>query len=288
VIPNGVGRAYKAKELTEALAGVDAIISGTDELTGGVLRSAPSLKTIAKHGVGVDNIDLDSARDLGVIVTSTPGAIHDSVADLTLALILALARQVIPAHQSMVEGNWKGFIGSELRGKTLGIVGLGRIGKEVCVRGKAFGMNVIAFDPYPNETFAAEHLVTFVNLDELLANSDYVSVHAGVAQPERPMLGAVEFALMKPGARLINTARGNLIDEAALAAALNDGRLAGAGLDVFASEPPAGSPLITCSNVVLTPHIGGQTREGLLRMGQMTVDNCLAALAGRPPHYRVP
>lgn len=287
VIPNGVGRAYLATELGEALHGVDAIITGTDELTGEVISEADSLKTIAKHGVGLDTIDLAAARERGIIVTATPGAIHDSVADLTLGLLLAVARNLAPAHASVIAGEWRGFVGSELRGKTLGIVGLGRIGKEVCVRARAFGMEIVAHDPYPDDAFAAVHGVDFLPLIELLGRADAVSLHAGISDVGRPLLGAEELAAMKPGAFLINTARGNLVDEAALADALRAGRLGGAGLDVFASEPPLGSPLLDCDNVVLTPHIAGQTRDGLLRMGEMTAENCLRALRGEPPLYRV-
>jgi D-3-phosphoglycerate dehydrogenase len=287
VIPNGVGRAYRAAELREALRGMDAIISGTDEITAEVIAGAESLRTIAKHGVGLDNIDLAAARARGIIVTATPGAIHDSVADLTFALLLAVTRQVVPAHASVVAGKWRGFVGTELRGKMLGIVGLGRIGKEVCRRAQAFGMLVVAHDPYPDDAFAAAHGVTYLPLPDLLQRADAVSLHAGIADAGRPLLGAGELAAMKPGAFLINTARGNLVDEAALAAALREGRLGGAGLDVFAAEPPAGSPLLRCENVVFSPHIAGQTRDGLLRMGEMTVENCLRALRGEQPLFQV-
>lgn len=288
VIPNGVGRAYRASELREALLGVDAIITGTDELTGEVIAGAETLRTIAKHGVGLDTIDLGAARERGIVVSSTPGAIHDSVADLTLALLLAVARNLVSAHASVLAGEWRGFVGTELRGRTLGIIGLGRIGKEVCRRAQAFGMVVAAHDPYPDEAFAVAHGVAFLSLMELLARSDAVSLHAGISDPDRPLIGANELAAMKQGAFLINTARGNLVDEAALADALREGRLGGAGLDVFAAEPPLGSAVLGCGNVVLAPHIAGQTREGLLRMGDMTVENCLRALRGEPPLYRVP
>ena len=287
VIPNWVGRAYRATELHEALRGVDAIITGTDELTAEVIAAADRLRTIAKHGVGLDTIDLAAARERGIVVTATPGAIQDSVADLTLALMLTLARRIVPAHLSLRDGRWEGFIGVELRGKTLGLVGLGRIGKEVCRRAQAFGMRVVAFDPYPDEDFGATHDVTFLSLPDLLATADVVSLHAGLAGGAAPLIGPAELAAVKPGALLINTARGHLIDEAAMADALREGRLAGAGLDVFTAEPPGHSPLLALDNVVLTPHIGGQTVEGLLRMGQMTVENCLRALRGEEPLFTV-
>jgi len=286
VIPNTVGRAYRADELQEALRGADAIITGTDELTAEVIRGADRLKTIAKHGVGLDNVDLGVARERGVVVTSTPGAIHDSVADLTFTLLLALARDVVRGHLTVKSGGWKGLTGTELRGKVMGIVGLGRIGKEVCMRARAFGMRVVAHDPYPDEDFAAANDVGFLALDELLRTSDVVSLHAGAAGG-RPVVGAPELKRMKPTAFLLNTARGKLVDEGALAAALGEGRLAGAGLDVFESEPPEGSPLLQLENVVLTPHVAGRTTEGLIRMGEITLENCLRALRGEEPLHEV-
>jgi D-3-phosphoglycerate dehydrogenase len=286
VIPNKVGRAYRAAELLEALRGVDAIITGADELTTEVIEAADRLKTIAKHGVGLDNIDLAAARAKGIVVTATPGAIHDSVADMTLALLLALGRKLVPAHLSVQGGGWKGATGLELRDKILGIIGLGRIGKAVCQRAQAFGMQVIAYDLYPDQAFAAVHGVTFVDLSQLLAGADVVSLHAAVTE-DRPLLDREALALMKPTALLINTARGQLVDETALAEALREGRLAGAGLDVFTAEPPHQSPLLGLDNVVLTPHIGGRTAEGLRRMGEMTLENCLRALRGEPPLFQV-
>lgn len=283
VIPNTVGRAYRADELKVALSGVDAIITGTDALTAEVIDGADALRTIAKHGVGLDNIDLEAARRHGIVVSATAGAIHDSVADHTLALLLTLARHIVEAHRDVTAGGWGGHMGMELRGKTMGIVGLGRIGKEVCLRAQAFGMRVVAHDPYPDEAFAATHEVTFVPLGELLETSDIVSLHAAGGGAEGHLIGTAELERMKHSAFLVNTARGGLVDEAALAKALQAGRLAGAGLDVFAQEPPAGSPLLGLPNVVLTPHAAGFTQEGLLRMGDMAVENCLRALRGEPP-----
>jgi len=285
VVPNSLGRAYREEELLELLPEMDAIITGTDELTARVIEAAGRLRTIAKHGVGLDNIDLEAARRRGIVVTATPGAIHDSVADLTMGLIIAVARQIVPAHNSTVAGEWRNFVGLELRDKTLGIIGLGRIGKGVCLRALPFGMRVVAYDLYPDEEFARAHGVRFVGLEELLATSDVVTLHASAGNDGR-LLGRREIGLMKPGAIFINTSRGKLVDEGALYEALAVGRLAGAGLDVFEEEPPRG-PLLELPNVVLTPHIAGQTREGMIRMGEMTVQNCLRALRGEEPLYRV-
>lgn len=287
VIPNGVGRAYREQELMELLPSMDAIITGTDALTAAVIAASPRLKTIVKHGVGLETIDLDAARSHGVIVSATPASIHDSVADLTLALILALARKIVPAHLEMRVGGWKPFFGIELMDKTLGLVGLGRIGKAVCMRAQGFGMAVIAADPYPDLAFAEMHHVRIVSLDELLATADVVSLHVPAEMVKRTLIGETELTRMKPSALLINTARGQLVDEEALAEALRNGRIAGAGLDVFVHEPPIGSPLLTLDNVVLTPHIGGRTLDGQRRMGEMAIENCLRALRGEEPLYRV-
>lgn len=288
VLPNLVGRALREDELLEALEGVDAIITGTDALTERAIKSADRLKTIVKHGVGLETIDLSAARERGIVVSYTPNTIADSVADLTLALLLALARKVVPAHLSTRQGRWKPFFGLELRDASLGLVGLGAIGKAVCIRAKAFGMRVLAHDPFPDHDFAAEHGVTFLPLDDLLRMSDVVSLHAAAEQVEGTLLGADELRLMKQGALLVNTARGSLVDEDALAAALRDGRLGGAGIDAFTQEPPDGSPILALDNVVLTPHLGGRTLGGQRRMGEIAVENCLRALRGEAPLFPVP
>lgn len=277
VVPNEAGRAYRAAELLELLPGMDAIITGTDELTAEVIAAAPRLKVIAKHGVGLDTVDVEAAEARGVLVRATAGAMHDSVADLALALVLALARDVVGAHAGVAAGAWRPTTGIELRGRTMGIVGIGRIGREVAHRAQAFGLEVCAHDPYPDEAWARERGVALVGLDELLERSDIVSLHAP-GGADGPLLGAMQLGRMRAGALLVNTSRGSLVDEEALAAALAAGRLGGAGLDVFAAEPPRDSPLLGLANVVLTPHVGGRTREAQRRMGEMCVRTCLDAL----------
>ncbi len=287
IIPNQVGRAYRAEELKVALKDVDAIVTGTDELTEDVIESANRLKLIAKHGVGLDNIDLDAARKRGIRVAAAFGAVHDSVADLTMALLLAVARGIIPAHLSTVSGQWKGFMGMELRDKTMGIIGLGQIGKEVSLRSQSFGMKVVAFDIHPDEVFAKAHQIDFVSLPKLLSYADVVSLHVGLAIAGPPLLGVSEFKMMKQGAILINTARGHLIDEEALVDALRSGKLSGAGLDVFAKEPPDDSPLLGLKNVVLSPHMGGDTWDARRRLGEITVENILRVKRGENPLFPV-
>lgn len=289
VIPNGVGgRAYHADELPEALAGVQVIITGTDELTAEVIDRVDSLRLIAKHGVGLETIDLAAARGKGIVVTSTPGAIHESVADLTMALLLAVARNIVPVHNATKAGAWKSPFGVEMKDKQIGIVGLGRIGKGVAVRAKGFGMTLVAYDPYPDQAFAAEYGVQFMELDDLMRASDVVSLHAAAEQVDGVLIDARRIGMMKANAIFINTARGSLVDEAALATALQTKHLFGAGLDAFADEPPVGSPLLALDNVVLTPHMAGRTMDGLRRMGEITIENCRRIMHGEEAIYRVP
>lgn len=288
LIPNGVGgRAYSEGELIEALIDVDAIITGTDELTVRVINAAKRLKVIAKHGVGLETIDLEAARVRGIVVSATPVAIHNSVADLTMALLLAVARNIVPVHIATYHGGWTSPFGLELQDKVMGIVGLGRIGKAVARRASGFGMRIIAYDPIPDEVFGLASGVTFVPLDDLLRTADVISLHVAAEQTDGTLIDAEHIRMMKPSTIFLNTARGSLVDERALATALREKRLWGAGLDAFAKEPPTKSPLLELDNVVLTPHMGGRTYEGLRRMGEITVENCLRSLRNETPLYPV-
>jgi D-3-phosphoglycerate dehydrogenase len=273
VIPNTVGRALRAEELESALRDIDAIVTGTDELTRDVIFGADRLRLIAKHGVGLENVDLEAAELRGIRVVSTPGAMTEAVAELTFALLLALLRGIVSAHNETTAGGWPRMVGRELCGKTIGLVGYGRIAREVETRARAFGMKVVASDP-----FLADAELELLDLNALLSIADVVSLHAAVTST-RPLIGAVELGRMKPDAVLVNTSRGALIDEDALAVALRAGGIAGAALDVFAEEPPVGSALLGAPNLVLTPHLGGQTSEALRRMGELTVHACLETFA---------
>jgi D-3-phosphoglycerate dehydrogenase len=286
-VPNEWGRAPTEAELLERIGDVDALISGTEPVTARVLAAAARLKIIAKHGVGYENIDLEAARARGVPVALAGGAIADSVADMTFALLLALARRIPQGDRAVREGAWPRMVGLELGGKTLGIVGLGQIGKAVCRRAKGFGMRVVAYDLYPDERFAGSWGLRYLRLDELLAAADIVTLHAPVTTETRHLIDAAALTRTKPGAYLINTARGELIDEQALADALQSGRLAGAACDVFTHEPPTGSPLLALDTFIAMPHSAGQTTAGLRKMGEMTAENVLRALAGEEPLYRV-
>lgn len=270
--------------LVALLDGADAYIAGSALVSRDVFERTPRLKAVSRRGVGYERIDLAAARDRGVLVTIANGVNQHAVADHVFALLLAVARRISDANASVTAGRWESFVGPELRGKTLGIVGLGRVGKGVARRARGFDMRVIAADPVHDDEFARTNAVAYVSLHELLEAADVVSVNASLNDTSRGLLGPGEFERMKRSAIVVNTARGGIVDEAALAAALRDGKLLGAGVDVFEREPPAGSPLIGLPNVVLTPHTGAYTNEA------MTATNLLAAkivvdyMHGRLPH----
>jgi D-3-phosphoglycerate dehydrogenase len=281
-------RAPTEDELVAKVADADVLISGTEPVTARVLAAAPRLKVISKHGVGYENVDLAAARARGVPVCIAGGAIADSVADLAMGLILAVVRQIPHGDASTRAGQWKRLVGPELRGKTLGIVGLGQIGKGLARRARGFGMELLAHDAVEDAAFAASWGVRYVPLDELLSRSDVVSLHAPVTPQTRHLINRDRLGRMKPSAYLVNTARGELVDEAALYDALKAGTIAGAATDVFQAEPPGKDhPLLTLANVVATPHSAGQTPEGLRRMGEITAENAMRVLRGQAPLYRV-
>jgi len=251
------------------LADADAlIVRSATKVTAELLDKAPHLRVVGRAGVGVDNIDLDEATKRGVLVMSTPGGSSVSVAEHTFALLLAMVRQVPKFDAAMREGKWeKSSSGAEVRGKTLGLVGLGRIGSEVATRAVAFDMRIVAFDPYISEAAARELSVELMPLEKLLAESDFISLHTAVSPQTQNMINAATIAQMKKGVRIVNAARGELINEADLAAALKSGQVAGAALDVFAEEPPKNSPLIGLPNVICTPHVAGSTAEAQEELG---------------------
>jgi D-3-phosphoglycerate dehydrogenase len=274
----------KEAEMISIIGDVDAALVGNDAVTERVIAAAPRLKVVSKHGVGVDNVDVPAATRAGVIVTNTPGANQVAVAEMAVALIMALTRK-LAYHDTLVKsGGWSRIIGTEIAGKIVGLVGLGRIGKEVVLRLEGFQVKFLAYDVYQDNTFAAEHGVRFVTLDELLAESDIVTLHAVLTADTQSLIGEKELSLMKSSAYLVNTARGGLIDEQALYRALSENRLAGAGLDVFADEPPTNSPLLQLGDkVLLAPHLGAQTTETVLRMGRMAAENIVQVLRGEKP-----
>src|SRR5690349_11292316 len=256
--------------LEREIADADAlIVRSATKVTADLLAKALKLRAVGRAGVGVDNIDLEAATKRGVLVMSTPGGNAVSVAEHTFALILSLARQVPRLDKAIHEGRWEksSAAGTEVRGKTLGLIGLGRIGSEVAVRAQAFDMRVLGYDPFISDAAAQEMSVELVPLDQLLAKSDFVSLHTALSPATQNLINAATIKKMKSGARIINAARGELIDEAALAQALKSGKLAGAALDVFAEEPPKSSPLVGLANVIATPHVAGSTTEAQEEVG---------------------
>jgi D-3-phosphoglycerate dehydrogenase len=260
-LPNG---------LAAALADADAlVVRSAVQVDDALMELAPKLRVVGRAGVGVDNIDADAATRRGIVVMNTPGANAVAVAELTIGLMLALARKLPVANATMHAGKWekKNLQGAELRGKTLGILGLGRIGLEVAKRAKGFGLEIIGSDPFVSAAVARENGIKLVALDELIAVSDYITLHVGLTQQTAGVVNAKSLAAMKKGVRIINCARGELIDDAALVAALKSGQVAGAALDVFAVEPLKDSPYFELDNVILTPHIAGSTSEAQEAVG---------------------
>jgi D-3-phosphoglycerate dehydrogenase len=257
-------------DLAAELADADAlVVRSAVQVDAKLLESAPKLRVVGRAGVGVDNIDTDAATRRGIVVMNTPGANAVAVAELTLGLMISMARSVPRANETMHEGKWekKSLQGQELRGKTFGIVGLGRIGLEVARRAASFGMELIGYDPFIAPVIARENNVTLVPIDEIFKRSDYLTLHVGLTTQTEGMINATSLAIMKKGVRIINCARGELIVEADLAEALKSGKVAGAALDVFHQEPLKDSPFFAMENVILSPHIAGSTDEAQEAIG---------------------
>ncbi|MBM3954569.1 MAG: 3-phosphoglycerate dehydrogenase [Planctomycetes bacterium] len=273
-----------------ALADADATICGDDMLTRRVLdATAPRLKVVSKYGIGVDKIDVARCTELGIPVLFTPGVNHTTVAEHAFLLLLSLEKHLLFHADSTRAGGWKRQTGRELLGKTIGIVGLGRIGKEVAIRARAFGMPVIAHDVFWDDDFARDHGVArSATLAELLAAADYVSLHTNLTPETRHLVNAASIATMKPGAIVINCARGEIVDTAAVVDALRSGRLRGYGTDVLDEEPPpADHPLLRLPNCVVTPHVGSRTLESVQRQAMAAVTNLVRALRGEAPLAQV-
>ena len=269
-------------ELAQEIVGYDAlIVRSSAKATAEVIDAADKLRVIGRAGVGVDNIDIEAASEKGIVVMNTPGANTVATAEHTMALLLAMCRHVAPAAASLRAGRWdrKLYKGIEMRSKTIGIVGLGRIGRRVARRCKAFGMEVICFDPYLSDEAAHELRIERVSMDELLSRADFITLHAALTPSTRGMIDADAIAKMKPGVRIVNAARGALIDEPALIEALESGKVAGAALDVLTDEPPdPGNPLLHMDTVVVTPHLAASTQEAQREVGLQVIQQVVDAL----------
>lgn len=277
-------------ELERIVGDYDAlVVRSATQVTAEVLSCGTRLRVVGRAGTGVDNVDLEAATRCGILVVNAPTSNTIAVAEHTLALILALARNIVPANASAHAGEWRRsrFMGCELRGRTLGLVGLGRVGSAVAVRARALEMRLLAHDPLVSTERAAQLDVRLVDLDELLATSDVVSLHAPATERTRGMIGARELGRMRPEAYLINCARGDLVDTEALAEALAAKQLAGAGLDVYPSEPHVPESLRGLPNVLLTPHLGASTQEAQDSAAEEVAQQVIDVLAGREPRYPV-
>ena len=277
-------------DLLAALPDYDALLvrSGV-QVDAEAIAAGGRLVVVGRAGVGVDNVDLEAATRAGVTVVNAPTGNTIAAAEHTLALLYAVARHVAAADASVRRGEWRrgAFTGVELRGKVLGIIGLGKIGMAIADRARAMEMEVLGHDPFVTAEAAANHGVTLVERAEVLRRADVLTLHVPLTRSTRNLLDAAAFATMKPAAIVLNVARGGLVDEAALVAALREGRLGGAGIDVFASEPPASSPLLDAPNTVLTPHLGASTEEAQVRVALEAAQQVLDVLAGRPARYAV-
>lgn len=285
IIYNPYGRPLTEEELIPLLQGCDGYIAGLDYVTEGVLERCDRLKVVSRYGAGVDRVDLAAAARLGIPVCNTPGANAQAVADLALGLMLCAARKLPMLDRSTRGGAWVRSTGVELYGKTLGILGLGAIGKSVAKRGQGFDMKVLAYDPYLDQAYADAHGIVPATFDEVVAQSDVISLHLPLNDQTRHVIDRKAMEAMKPGVILINTARGGLIDEEAAYELLKSGHLGGLGLDAYEVEPPAGSPLFALDNVVSTPHTGSHTAEATACMAEMSVQNLIDVLSGAPCPY---
>jgi phosphoglycerate dehydrogenase-like enzyme len=283
VVQNKLGRLYNESELIAALDGVYATIAGGEPYTERVFASAPGLKVVARFGVGYDQVDVAAATRHHVVVAMAFGANHEAVADGAFALMAGIAGDLVNRHNQVRNGGWGSVFHKGLWRATVGIIGLGRIGRAFARRCRGFDMHVLANDIVPDTAYAAANGISLVGFEELLRQADFVSLHVPHTKLTERMINATSLKLMRPTAYLINTARGALVDEAALADALRHRRIAGAGIDAFWPEPPVGSPLLQLDNILLTPHSTGMDQTAEVAMCDRCIDSILAVAGGNNP-----
>jgi D-3-phosphoglycerate dehydrogenase / 2-oxoglutarate reductase len=288
VVYNPTGKPLTSAEVAQLLPGIDGYIAGLDGIDADALKTADRLKVIARYGVGVDSVDLAAAREKGIAVTNTPGANSVSVAELALGLMLALARQIPEAVEAVRQGKFPRYSGVSLEGKTIGILGLGAIGKQLARRLSGFDCKILAYDPFADIAFAKDNQIELTTMDEVIEQADFISLHLPLLPETRGIVNDTFLNKMKKGSFLINTSRGEAVDEYALLKALQSGHLKGAGLDAFTVEPPdPKNPLLALPQVIATPHLGAQTDGATSNMGWLAMKDCLAVLRGEEPIYRV-
>lgn len=282
---NTTGNPLSEDQLIPLLKDCDGYIAGLDSITQRVLDCAPKLKTISRYGAGYDNVDMRAARSRGIIVTNTPGANAEAVGELAFGLILSIARKIPALYTETKNGRWPRSTGIELAGKTLGIIGLGAIGKVIARCAFGFSMNVCAYDPFIDESYAASHHIQICTLSQLLSQADVISLHLPLSSSTRHLINKETLSQMKDGVIIINASRGGILDETAVLEALKNGKVGGLGLDAFETEPPVGSPLLELDNVIATPHTGAHTREASENMALLAVTNLISVLTGKDcPH----
>jgi D-3-phosphoglycerate dehydrogenase len=282
---NPADRPLSEEELIPLLEDCDGYIAGLDFVTARVVESCKKLKVISRYGAGVDRVDIDAASRRGIAVCNTPGVNAEAVADLAFGLILSVARRIPALDKLTKEGKWTRSIGIELSDKTIGILGLGAIGRAVAKRARGFSMRVLAFDPYMDEAYASANGIETASFGGAVKNSDILSLHLPLNDETRHVINGEVMSDMKQGAIIINAARGGLIDEHAACDLLKSGHLGGLGLDAYEEEPPKASPLFEMDNVVATPHTGAHTREATANMASLAVSNLIDVLSGRECKY---
>lgn len=278
VVRNDTGNIFTKEQMLEKIADCDGVIVGVDPLDKDVITAAPKLKAIAKYGTGVDNIDLDAAKERGIKVSVTTGANSDAVADCAFGMMVAMARKLLTIDAECRKKNWKKISTKDVSGATLGVVGMGAIGKLMIRRAQGFDMKVLAYDPMWDEAFAEKYNVERVTLDEIFERSDFISLHVPLMPATREMVGEAQFKMMKNDAVLINCARGELIDENALLNALEQHKIGGAALDVFVKEPPEDPRWYTLDNILLGSHCAASTTGATLNMGRLATTNLIRDL----------
>lgn len=287
IIPNPYGRVLSEEEVSQLIQDVDGVILGLDPMNARVLGKAHRLKAISRYGVGVNNVDIDYATQRGILVTNTPGANSLAVAELTLGLLFAVCRLICLSDRGIRQGTWKQYPGLQVSDKVMGIVGTGQIGRYVAELATGLRMKVLCYDIYPDEDWAKSIDAVYVPFSDLIAKSDFISLHVPRNEHTYHMISEKEIAQMKPSAVIINTSRGGVLDEDAVVKAIKSGRLQGAGLDVFEEEPLKDSPLLELDSIVLTTHIGAHTQESLENMGRLAAANLIECLEGKTPRFAV-
>lgn len=284
---NESGKPLSEVDLIPKLQGCDGYIAGLDQITQKVLASSPNLKVVSRYGAGYDRVDINAAKDLNIKVTNTPGVNAQAVGELAFGLILSLARKIPYLNRETRDGHWIRSTGMELKGKTLGILGLGAIGKVVAQCAQGFSMKVIAYDPFINGTYCKEHQIESVSFKDLMQRSNVVSLHLPLTDDTHHLIDTTAIDLLPDGAILVNASRGGIIDETAAYEALKKGKLSGLGLDTFETEPPTASPLFELDNVIVTPHTGAHTKEATDNMAYASIQNLIDVLSGKDCPYIV-